>query len=97
MAPGLLLPLLLLLTEGVQGSELDPTGHHVCKASRWVRWGCDGSGVTKLMMRCWEEKGPRGSARDRLLAVEGPMVRKPEREDRGRLGNIGAVTWAKSA
>ncbi|XP_049638206.1 scavenger receptor class F member 1 isoform X3 [Suncus etruscus] len=33
MAPGMLLPLLLLLTEGAQGSELDPTGRHVCRAS----------------------------------------------------------------
>uniref|UniRef100_A0A2I3GZB2 Scavenger receptor class F member 1 n=1 Tax=Nomascus leucogenys TaxID=61853 RepID=A0A2I3GZB2_NOMLE len=33
MGLGLLLPLLLLWTQGTQGSELDPNGQHVCVAS----------------------------------------------------------------
>lgn len=45
MAPGLLLPLLLLLlTEEAPGSQLDPTGQHVCRASRWVWWERGGVG-----------------------------------------------------
>ncbi|PNJ22459.1 SCARF1 isoform 6 [Pongo abelii] len=41
MGLGLLLPLLLLWTQGTQGSKLDPNGQHVCVASRWVSWECD--------------------------------------------------------
>lgn len=35
----LLLPLLLLWTQGTQGAKLDPSGQHVCVASRWVLVG----------------------------------------------------------
>lgn len=42
MELGLLLPLLLLGTRETQGSELDPNGQHVCRASRWVLWKVDG-------------------------------------------------------
>lgn len=32
----LLVSLLLLWTQGTQGSNLDPNGRHVCTAGRWV-------------------------------------------------------------
>lgn len=41
MGLGLVVPLLLLWTQGTQGSTLDPAGQHVCRGDRWVLWESD--------------------------------------------------------
>lgn len=54
MGLGLLFLLLLLWTPGIQGSELDPNGQHVCMGSRWVLGSLMGM-VTGLVLRhFWE-------------------------------------------